>query len=79
MLYSSFPVGNSVPSIKVVRTGLFGSAAVNVSSGFPFKAFDGFVAGKVLPASQLLSFTGSKKEDSFSVQVSFLKLPLHHN
>lgn len=57
----------------MVRTGLFGSAAVNVSSGFPSKAFDGFVPGKVLPASQLLSFTGSKKEDSFSVQVSFLK------
>ncbi|PFX17387.1 G-protein coupled receptor 98 [Stylophora pistillata] len=67
--------GDSVPSIKVIRTGLFGSATVDVRSGFPSKSFDGFAAGKVLPASQLLSFTGSKKEDSFSVQVYPVLVP----
>lgn len=59
-----------MPSIRVLREGLFGSATVDIRSGFPSGTFGGFAAGKVLPASQLLSFTGSKNNDSISVQVS---------
>lgn len=63
-------VGNAVPSIIVVREGLFGSATVNIRSGFPSGKFYGFTAGKILPDTKLLSFTGSKRNESFSVQVS---------
>ena len=59
-----------MPSIIVVREGLFGSATVNIRSGFPSGKFDGFTVGKILPDTKLLSFTGSKRNDSFSVQVS---------
>lgn len=63
-------VDNSVSSIIVVREGLFGSATVDIRSGFPTGTFDGFTAGKVLPDSNLVSFTGSTKNQSISVQVS---------
>ena len=63
-------IDNSVSSITVVREGLFGSATVDVRSGFPTGTFDGFTAGKILPDSTLVSFTGSTKNKSISVQVS---------
>lgn len=63
-------VDNSVSSIIVVREGLFGSATVDIRSGFPTGTFDGFTTGKVLPDSNLVSFTGSTKNQSISVQVS---------
>ena len=64
-------VDNTVSSITVLREGLFGSATVDVRSGFPTGTFDGFTAGKILPDSNLVSFTGSTKNRSISVQVSF--------
>ena len=64
-------VDNTVPSIIVVREGLFGSATVDVKSGFPSGSFDGFTAGQILPSIKSLSFTGSKRNESFSVQVSY--------
>lgn len=51
MFYFFFFVGNSVLLIKVVCIGLFGSVVVNVSFGFFFKVFDGFVVGKVFLVS----------------------------
>ena len=63
-------VDNSVSSITVVREGLFGSATVDIRSGFPTGTFDGFTAGMILPDSKLLAFTGSAKNKSLSVQVS---------
>lgn len=63
-------VDNTVSSITVVREGLFGSATVDIRSGFPQGTFDGFTAGKILSDSNLVSFTGSTKNKSISVQVS---------
>ena len=63
-------VDNSVSSVTVVREGLFGSATVDIRSGFPAGTFDGFTAGKALPDSNLVSFTGSTTNQSVSVQVS---------
>ena len=54
----------------MVREGLFGSATVDIRSGFPTGTFDGFTAGKILPESNLVSFTGSTTNQSSSVQVS---------
>ena len=69
-IFFFLPIDNTVPSITVIREGLFGSTTVNIRSGSPPGTFDGFAAGKVLPDTKLLSFTGSKINDSFSVQVS---------
>ena len=64
-------IDNVVPSITVLREGLFGSVSVDVAKGSPPGTFpDGFAAGQVVITSSPLSFTGSKRSVTFSARVS---------